>query len=914
MAVPEAFSPNNGAARGGAGRRMRSSARLRSRAVRPLLASVLACAVLVAGVAPGVSAKEPLVLTLTTLRDTAVEGTLSSTTPARIRLTLNRKLTRDEQVQIPLSFAAPDTSYLHVTLHGTPRGVTLSGNRLTFDKGARRAVVHVDVINDVDFDSFTVSVPQQTSSLAQSSQSSIGLSDKVASNGGLTVESPSQTLQVKHLPTASIAVPPGGSVVDEGDKAGFVISLDGTWIGPGNRPFLAVDIKGGRADGRRYVGIARGDNSKNFTTPTRNDRTDSGDTQLSATLIRALGYWVDPAGTTATVTVREDDTQDTQDTQGTQDSNTQDTQGNQDSNTQSTQDNQDSNTQSTQDNQDTQISTPDPQPLTTPEPAQEPEPQPAQEPEPQPAQEPEPDPTPVPGNVLLSHPVGGGEEWLFPWEGSTSGTPFNYCAELDSAPSATVTLSAGASPDLAVTQPLKFGPNSWGRKCFEVYAKAGVDNSTDELPRKVTLSHVVSSADTRYDGIDVADYTLYIGDNDPTKVALGASDTTASEGNAADSAALIVTIGRALQKSVPVPTGLNGRTLFYDEHIDVPLTFSGGKLGEDFRIELSGTPAGITLNGNRVRFAGTESGSATVATIKLVALDDADGIGESIGVSIPTYAFNRDSVKNNDRFAHISDSVANNGGVVLTGTATVTIKDDEPPQAPPPPPPEAQFTTSIWGGFLPEDTGTHTVVMELSKAQASDVTVNYRLTRTATVGEDYTIDGVTSADATVTVPAGQTSVSIEVNIVDDTIAERNEHVRMQIVDGDGYTVGYEKAHTFAITDNDEVTSTTVSVHTFLVYAREGDTVDVVVWLGLPLPESVTIPLVVTSLTAEAGDHGTLSSITIPAGQTAATGAIYTVIDADSDDETFKISLGSPLPSWVTPGADSSTTVLIRDRG
>ncbi len=133
---------------------------------------------------------------------------------------------------------------------------------------------------------------------------------------------------------------------------------------------------------------------------------------------------------------------------------------------------------------------------------------------------------------------------------------------------------------------------------------------------------------------------------------------------------------------------------------------------------------------------------------------------------------------------------------------------------------------------------------------------------------------------------------------------------MELIAGDGYTIGYQYLHAFAITDNDEVTTTTVSVNSYLVHVDEGDTAEVVVALGLPLDTAVTIPLVVTSLTAESGDHGAVSNVTIPAGKTAVMAEISTT--ADGDDETFSVSLGSPLPSRVTAGASTSTTIRIRD--
>ena len=94
---------------------------------------------------------------------------------------------------------------------------------------------------------------------------------------------------------------------------------------------------------------------------------------------------------------------------------------------------------------------------------------------------------------------------------------------------------------------------------------------------------------------------------------------------------------------------------------------------------------------------------------------------------------------------------------------------------------------------------------------------------------------------------------------------------------------------------------------------EGSPVTVRATLATALAQAVTIPLTVTRGTSEDGDHGSLASITIPAGGTSATGTISTSDDADGDDETFTVALGS-LPSGLTAGSASSVEVTITDSG
>ena len=92
---------------------------------------------------------------------------------------------------------------------------------------------------------------------------------------------------------------------------------------------------------------------------------------------------------------------------------------------------------------------------------------------------------------------------------------------------------------------------------------------------------------------------------------------------------------------------------------------------------------------------------------------------------------------------------------------------------------------------------------------------------------------------------------------------------------------------------------------------EGSSVTVTATLAKALSEDVTIPLTVTGGTSEDGDHGTLSSLAIPAGGTSTSGTITTSDDTDEDDETFTVALGT-LSSGLTAGTASSVQVTISD--
>ena len=104
---------------------------------------------------------------------------------------------------------------------------------------------------------------------------------------------------------------------------------------------------------------------------------------------------------------------------------------------------------------------------------------------------------------------------------------------------------------------------------------------------------------------------------------------------------------------------------------------------------------------------------------------------------------------------------------------------------------------------------------------------------------------------------------------------------------------------------------TVSLSVLSDSVREGSSVAVRATFSHPASSDLTIPVTLTAGTADAGDYGSLSGITIASGRTSGTGTIPTADDADTDDETFTVALGA-LPSTVRAGSPSSVTVTIRD--
>ncbi|MCY3536779.1 MAG: hypothetical protein OXH24_03635, partial [Cyanobacteria bacterium MAG IRC3_bin_20] len=159
------------------------------------------------------------------------------------------------------------------------------------------------------------------------------------------------------------------------------------------------------------------------------------------------------------------------------------------------------------------------------------------------------------------------------------------------------------------TVTIKAGKTS---EIFSVWARGDqVDEPSEDV--KVTVAggtgYTVSSS--------AGSATVKVNDDDATRVSLTTPDTTATEGSSTETASVVLTLGRPLRAG---------------ESLGVPLGFSGGAVGTDFTLALSGSPTGVALSGNTVTF----TGSATVATVLLSASQDLDALDETVTVSIPS--------------------------------------------------------------------------------------------------------------------------------------------------------------------------------------------------------------------------------------------------------------------------------------
>ncbi|MCY4280164.1 MAG: hypothetical protein OXC59_05560, partial [Acidimicrobiaceae bacterium] len=336
-----------------------------------------------------------------------------------------------------------------------------------------------------------------------------------------------------------------------------------------------------------------------------------------------------------------------------------------------------------------------------------------------------------------------------------------YTVELDSQPThdVTVTVTSG-TPSAALvdgsdnnsvgsaSETLTFTPSgatAWN--VTQTVTVTGVDNDivdTDNQ-RIVTISHTTESTDTQYDEIsDVDSVTVTVTDDETTPtIALSVSPTSVEEGDGATVIAVTATVSG---------------TVRFDEARTLTVSVAGSSAAtavdfmpvQDFDITIA---AG----------AATGTGSFTLTPI----VDADDETDETITVS----------------------AVVSGAPTLTVTAATVALTDDDEPVV----------SVSVAAASVTEGAAA-VFTVSADPAPAADLSVSLA------VSEDSAGNHVAADDegaGTVVIRAGQTSASLSVGTVDDSVDEPNGLVSVVLADGSGYSLGAVSSVSVRVHDDDD---------------------------------------------------------------------------------------------------------------
>ena len=208
--------------------------------------------------------------------------------------------------------------------------------------------------------------------------------------------------------------------------------------------------------------------------------------------------------------------------------------------------------------------------------------------------------------------------------------------------------------------------------------------------------------------------------------------------------------------------------------------------------------------------------------------------------------------------------------------------------------------------------GTASFTVRLSRQVASDVAFSWRTADGTADGDDYTAQATTEGK----IPAGSTSVTLNVQTKSDGVAEGDETFTATIsATGlpNGVALGSGTTATATIVDDD---TATLAFDPATVSVAEGGTASFTVMLSKRADEEVQFSWRTADGTAGGDDYTAQATteVEIPAGRLYATLDVQTQMDGVTEgDETFTATISATgLPDGVTLGNPTTATATIVD--
>lgn len=257
-----------------------------------------------------------------------------------------------------------------------------------------------------------------------------------------------------------------------------------------------------------------------------------------------------------------------------------------------------------------------------------------------------------------------------------------------------------------------------------------------------------------------------------------------------------------------------------------------------------------------------------------------------------------DAASEGDETVNISLSSASGAGLGVPATAVLTILANDQPTV--------QLSSSTLS--VDETAGTTTFDVVLSHASHEDTAINLASANgTASSGSDYAAIGTT-----ITIPAGATSHTVTVSVLDDSWYEGNETAVFTLSSPVGLTLGTPDSLTLTITDDETVPTVSFVTNAANVVENAGPLV-VTVQLSGGMQTAVTVAIASQNQTATAGsDYDPIArTLTFAPGSTSQTVSLNIRNDlTEEGNETLKLTLSNPNP--IALGEHSLLTVTILD--
>lgn len=501
---------------------------------------------------------------------------------------------------------------------------------------------------------------------------------------------------------------------------------------------------------------------------------------------------------------------------------------------------------------------------------------------------------------------GEGQQFLGSLSASTDGTgnatfsgPVAGYAPGGWAVTTTATDPAGNTSEFSTCQTASGAPGASIDDVSVVEGNAGTINAvftvtlTGEAGQEVNLNYTTSNGTATAPGDYTATSgTLAFGPTETTKtISVPVQGDTASE---LDETFTVVVSGGS---GAGIVDGVGTGTIVSDDpptitvdDVAVPEGNSGPSAGA-FTLTMSRpVEQEVTVN-----FA-TSHGTATSADYTSTTGTATFEPGETTTL-VELYAVG-DTLDENDETFLLSLS-SPSGGVIADGVGVATITDDDP-----------EPTLVINNATVTEgNTGTTNATFTISASAPSGKPISVDVAtadNNATQPADYT-----AVSTTASIPAGQTTATVNVPVVGDTVDEAStETFHVNLSNATNATI-QDAQGVGSITDDDNPPTLSISDES----VTEGDsgtqTMTFDVTLSAASGSTVLVNYNTSAVTATAGtDYVTTSgTLTFTAGQTTKTIDVTINGDAvDESNETFNLNLGAPTNASISDGLGVGTII------
>ena len=412
-------------------------------------------------------------------------------------------------------------------------------------------------------------------------------------------------------------------------------------------------------------------------------------------------------------------------------------------------------------------------------------------------------------------------------------------------------------------------------------------NSSIILPVNVADDKVIEVDETVILTISPDQSASATGDVYTAAAASTATVNIADDDNTAANAALSVTrITDAAEPAtnggftVSLPKGITA-----SEDITVSYTISGtATAGSDY----------ATLGGTVVIPAGQHSVAVPLTVTNDQVIENTETVTMTLtGGTATSFAFTAGSANN---------------------MATVNITDDDNTTVN-----RVVSVANAADGAEPDTDGAFTISLPAGVTSARDITVSYTIGGTATSGAD-----LATMSGTTVIPAGQNSVTVAVDVLDDQIIEGTETVVMTVTGGASADFTFAPAAntgnaTVNITDNDGTPANLVLNAGKLADGAEPATdgsFNIYLPAGITASADITVSYTISGTAVGGADYTALGgTVVIPAGQNGATVPVDVLDDniiEPAETVVLAITGGSAAGMTYTAGANATATVHIED--